>query len=148
MGRSYINVYLHIIFHVKSCACKMQEDDLSQIFRYIGGVIRSLSGCAHMVGGRPDHIHVLTTLPISTSISDLVKIIKCNTSKWIKGLKPEYENFSWQEGYAAFSVSESNKESVVNYIANQKDHHQNRTARDEFIHFLKKNGLSVDYIPW
>ena len=148
MGRSYINIYIHIIFHVKSGKCEMKEDDLPQIFRYIGGAIRSLSGCAHMVGGRPDHIHILTTLPISVGVSDFVRSIKANTSKWIKGLQPEYQDFSWQEGYGAFSVSESNKEAVVQYIANQKEHHQHRTARDEFIHFLKKNGLSVDYVPW
>ena len=147
MGRSYTNIIIHLIFHIKDSACFMKEEDLPQIFRYLGGIIRSGSGFPYTVGGRPDHVHILTTLPHAMSLPDFVRTIKANSSKWLKQLAPEYKNFSWQEGYGAFSVSESIKHSVIDYIGNQKQHHQRYSAYDEFIHFLEKNGISTEYIP-
>ena len=64
-----------------------------------------------------------------------------NTSRWIKGIHPRYEKFSWQTGYGAFSVSESCKGTVINYILNQKEHHKKVSAYDEYLLFLEKNGL-------
>lgn len=141
MGRSFINFNVHVIFHVKNNEYSIAEEDLSEVFRYIGGVIRSLDGYAFIVGGRPDHIHILSSVPIMMSLSDFVGKIKSNTSRWIKGLNNQYRQFAWQEGYAAFSVSESAKESVIHYIMNQKLHHQKYSAMEEFIHFLEKNNI-------
>lgn len=144
MGSSYINTNIHIIFHTKATTCVMEEDDLPRIFHYLGGIIRSLSGYAYMIGGRPDHIHILSSLPPTTSLSDYVRKIKSNSSKWIKGLRDGYKEFAWQEGYAAFSVSESNKQTVANYIAHQKEHHAERSVHDEYLIFLEKNGFFPD----
>ena len=144
MGRTYTNINVHIIFHIKSRECEMIEEDLPEIFRYIGGLVRNLSGYAFMIGGRTDHIHILSSLPVTTSLSDFVSRIKSNTSRWIKGLGVQYQNFSWQEGYGAFSVSESNKDEVIKYIINQKQHHQRHSAHDEFVRFMEKNRVLVD----
>ena len=141
MRATYSNIYLHIIFHIKNIATPIDENDLPEVFRYIGGVIRSNSGTAYIVGGRPDHIHILTSLPHTISLSDFVRAIKANSSRWIKGINPHYKNFSWQTGYGVFSVSESNKGIVTSYILNQKEHHKKVSAYDEFILFLEKNGL-------
>ena len=148
MGNSFTNIYVHLIFHTKSRGCMMREEDLSRVFHYIGGVIRNMSGRTFIVGGRPDHIHVLTTLPVSISLADFVRDIKSNTTKWIKTTDLYYKDFAWQEGYGAFSVSESNKDAVVHYIENQKGHHQTHTAQVEFCSFLKKHGYSVEDIRW
>ncbi|MBQ3217419.1 MAG: transposase [Akkermansia sp.] len=142
MGNSLCKIYVHLIFHTKSGACVVDEIHLSRVFQYIGGVIRSLSGCALAVGGRPDHIHILTSLPVSKSAADFVRDIKSNTSKWIKGLDKKYKDFSWQEGYAAFSVSESNKEKVISYITNQKEHHKIHTSQEEIRMFMMKHGIT------
>ena len=147
MGRSYTNIIIHLIFHIKDTACLMKEDDLPQIFAYMGGIIRGVSGFAYTIGGRPDHIHILTTLPLTMTLPDFVRTIKAGSSKWIKQLSSDYRNFAWQEGYAAFSVSESIKHNVIDYISNQKLHHQRCSAYSEFIHFLEKNGISTDYVP-
>ena len=80
------------------------------------------------------------------ALSDYVRTIKANSSKWMKSLGTEYANFSWQEGYGAFSVSESMKDAVINYIKHQKEHHQCRSANDEFAHFLERNGLLSDFV--
>ena len=148
MGNSFTNINVHLIFHTKSQGSTMREEDLPRIFRYIGGVIRTMSGCAFIVGGRPDHIHVLTTLPVQITLADFVRDLKSNTTKWIKGIDSCYKDFAWQNGYGAFSVSESNKDSVVQYIEGQKEHHQKHTAQEEFCKFLKKHGYSVEDIHW
>ena len=108
MRDTYSNIYLHIIFLIKNSADPIAEKDMPEVFRYIGGVIRS---------------------------------IKSNSSRWIKGINPRYQNFSWQTGYGAFSVSESCKGTVTNYILNQKEHHKRISTHDEFLHFLEKNGF-------
>lgn len=143
MGNSYISTNVHIIFHVKA-SCAIREEDLTQVYHYIGGIIRSLGGISYRVGGRPDHIHILATLPCTRSLADFVRSIKACTSKWIKEISSCYKDFSWQEGYASFSVSKSNIDTVVSYIANQKKHHERRTAQDEFNYFLKKHGFSFE----
>ena len=121
MGNSLINVRLHIIFHVKSTGCEMRSEHLPRIFRFIGGIIRAMGGKAYTIGGMPDHVHILTSLPVTVSLAAFVRNIKSNSSRWIKGLEMCYKRFSWQEGYGAFSVSESMKEAVIAYIDNQAD---------------------------
>ncbi|MDO5471290.1 MAG: IS200/IS605 family transposase [Akkermansia sp.] len=144
MAHTFTNAIFHIIFHTKRNSCVMKEEDLSRIFQYIGGIAREMSGYLYKVGGRPDHIHLLTPLPITSSLSDFVRIIKTNSSKWIKGLDEAYKEFAWQEGYGAFSVSESNKHAVMQYIEKQPEHHKNRTSEEEFDMFLAKNGYIRD----
>ena len=144
MGNSFTNINIHIIFRTKSSGLPIREEDLAEMFQYIGGIIRSLSGVAYMVGGRPDHIHILTSLPVAITVSELVRTIKSNSSKWIKDKHPAYQHFAWQEGYGAFSVSESNKQVVIDYISRQKAHHQKLTAQDEILIFMKKNGYTYE----
>lgn len=143
MSNSFSSITVHIIFHTKSTGCMMTEEDLPRIFHYIGGVIHALSGYVYTVGGRPDHIHILTSLPVTTSVADFVGKIKSNTSRWLKEIGPSYKNFSWQEGYGVFSVSESNRDKVISYISKQKEHHLKSSTQEEFRRFLFKHGISV-----
>ena len=71
MGNSFTNINIHIIFRTKSGGLQIREEDLAEMFQYIGGIIRSLFGVAYMVGGRPDHIHILTSLPVAITLSEL-----------------------------------------------------------------------------
>lgn len=114
---------------------------LPRVFRYIGGTIRAMGGNAYTIGGMPDHVHILTSLPVTISLADFVRNIKANTSRWIKGLDTHYNGFSWQEGYAAFSVSESMKETVLAYVDNQAAHHQKHSSHEELELFMKKHGI-------
>ena len=96
------------------------------------------------VGGVENHINILATLPKDMSLSDFVRIIKTDSSRWIKKIDDYYSRFSWQVGYGAFSVSSSVVDRTVNYIRNQSRHHKRRTFRDEYKLFLEAYGVEYD----
>ncbi len=120
------------------------EEHLPRVFEYIGGEIRAMKGIPFIVGGRPDHIHCLTTLPKTMPLSDFIMNIKKGASKWIKNIDNGYRMFAWQDGYGAFSVSYTNKDRVVNYIANQKQHHSKKSFQEEYIEFFKSNNIEYE----
>ena len=144
MADSFAQILIHLTFHVKTDAPTILEEHLPRVFEYIGGEVRGLGGIPYVIGGRPDHIHILTTLPKTQTLSDFIMYIKKGCSKWIKGVDARYARFVWQDGYGAFSVSYANKDKVVNYIANQQEHHRHKTLREEMKEFLEKNGMSYD----
>lgn len=92
----------------------------------------------------PDHVHILCDLHPGVSLSSLIKDIKIATNLWIKesGLFPEFTN--WQEGYGAFTYSVKEKETIINYIKNQKEHHRNENFEQEFSKLLKENGIECE----
>ena len=137
MANTLVKMNVHIVFHVKSTGIKMRTEDLERIFSYIGGIPME-------VGGVENHIHILTTLPKDMSLSDFVRIIKTDSSRWIKKIDDYYSRFSWQVGYGAFSVSSSVVDRTVNYIRNQSRHHKRRTFRDEYKLFLEAYGVEYD----
>ena len=122
----------------------MHEDDLPRIFAYIGGVINGVNGLPIAVGGRPDHIHILASLPKTMSLADFIRAIKADSSKWIKKLRDDYASFEWQEGYGAFSVSPSLIDKTVNYIRGQEEHHRKRSFQEEYRLFLEAYGIQYD----
>ncbi len=109
----------------------------------MGGLVKELKGKPIIINGMSDHIHLLILLPPNVSISDAMRFIKANSSKWAKerfGIK-----FAWQKGYGAFSVSRSNVDVVAKYIKNQELHHKGFDFKTEFVSLLDKN--DVDYYP-
>lgn len=91
----------------------------------------------------PDHTHVFLSIKPDTRISDLVRDIKSNSSKWVNDNKKSNVRFSWQEGFGAFSYSKSQKDQVVHYIVNQAEHHRTKTFKEEYIALLQK--FEIDY---
>ena len=91
MASTLVQQYMHIVFHTKSTSITMREEDLPRVFDYIGGVIRNINGVSIQVGGRPDHIHILASMPKTMSLAEFVRTIKSNSSKWIKTLDGYYE---------------------------------------------------------
>ena len=144
MASSLVKIDLHIIFHVKSTSVVMRHEDLPRIFQYIGGVIKELGGIPFIVGGVCDHIHILTTLPKSLALTDFIRDIKANSSKWIKEIDVRYSRFFWQDGYGAFSVSPSLIEKTISYIRHQEEHHKSRTFEEEYKLFLEAYGITYD----
>ena len=144
MASTLVQQYMHIVFHTKSTSITMREEDLPRVFDYIGGVIRNINGVSIQVGGRPDHIHILASMPKTMSLAEFVRTIKSNSSKWIKTLDGYYEPFMWQEGYGAFSVSASVLDKTAKYIKNQKVRHRDRTFIDEYKQFLDAYHVEYD----
>lgn len=144
MANSYIHINIHITFHIKTGIHPIVSDDLPRFFAYIGGCVRAQGAKALAVGGMPDHIHILASIPATITLSEFVKKIKVWSSKWLKSLGDGYHDFAWQDGYGAFSVSHSVIPATVNYIANQAEHHKKLTFREEYIRFLQANEIEYD----
>ena len=134
---------VHIIFHTKS-ATPMCKDDLARIHAYIGGIVKGLGSIPIQIGGVENHVHILATLPKTMSLSDFVRSIKAESSRWMKGLGEGYGKFAWQEGYGAFSVSASVVESTVAYICKQEEHHRKESFVEEYRRFLDAYKMEYD----
>ncbi|MBX2934508.1 MAG: IS200/IS605 family transposase [Ferruginibacter sp.] len=144
MPGTFSQVYIQVVFAVKgreNLIGKAWKDDLH---KYIAGIIKGKGHKSIIVNGMPDHIHVFIGLKPAMSISDLARDIKNNSSKWINDNKLIQGKFQWQEGYGAFSYSQSHIENVYNYILNQEEHHKVKSFREEYIDFLKKFEIEHD----
>jgi putative transposase len=86
----------------------------------------------------------LAKLRPDRALSDVLRDLKSNATGWMHDVFPSLADFSWQRGYAAFTVSQSHLEQVQTYVTRQKEHHQRVSFRDEFILFLKANGIEYD----
>jgi putative transposase len=93
---------------------------------------------------RPEHIHLYIALPSTISIADLVNALKANSARWIRQTFPNRRLFSWQEGYAAFSVSSSLENMVIDYIRNQDEHHRGRDFQAELLELFGRHGIEYD----
>ena len=122
----------------------MRTEDLQRIYRYIGGIIKGLEGIPIEIGGTSNHVHILTSLPKSLALTDFIREIKANSSKWIRQLDTHYIQFAWQDGYGAFSVSPSLLEKTVQYIRSQEEHHKKRSFSEEYRLFLDAYGITYD----
>ena len=115
-----------------------------RLYAYIGGIIKELGGTLIEINAMPDRIRFYAYMPKTISVSKFVEIVKANSSKWIHAAFPEKNNFEWQDGYGAFSVSKSSESMVIQYIRNQQNHHRKRSFQEEFIDMLKKYGVEYD----
>ena len=144
MSDSYTNLLYHIEFSTKDRRPLIRSEYEPRIDDYIGGTIRSLGGICLGLNGTEDHIHLLAKLRPDRALSDVLRDLKANASGWMHDVFPSLKHFSWQRGYGAFTVSQSNVNEVRRYIAKQKLHHRKISFRDEFIEFLKANGIEYD----
>ena len=143
MSRSLAAVLLHVVFSTKNRTFFLQADELrSKTHAYLCGILRNLDCSPVQIGGVADHVHILLGFSRSLTIADLIKKLKVSSTTMIKdtGLL----DFTWQAGYGVFSVSESTKESVISYIANQELHHKKLTFQDELRALLKKHCVAFD----
>lgn len=144
MSHSFTNLIYHIVFSTKYRRPLITADREDELYKYIGGTIRGLGGISLKINGVADHVHVLAKLRADKAVSAVLRELKSNSSGWMHEVFPEMRDFSWQRGYGAFTVSQSNIGIVANYIAKQKEHHRKRSSRDEFVDFLKVNRIDFD----
>lgn len=141
MAHSYVCVYVHIVFSTKDRRPLIPDDKHRLLCKYLAGIAKNYGMKALATGGMPDHLHILLSLAPEISVSKAVNVLKSNSSKWMKG---ESRQFAWQEGYAAFSVSTSALNEVIDYINRQEEHHKRRDFAQEYLALLKKHGMQYD----
>jgi putative transposase len=144
MGQSLVKNYIHIVFSTKYRQPLITEEIEPELHAYLGGICRNLESNPVKIGGYNNHIHILCMLSKKIALMKLLEEVKSHSSKWIKTKGKEFQNFFWQDGYGAFSVNPAEVDVVINYIANQKDHHRKKTFQDEYIDFLKKYKVDFD----
>jgi putative transposase len=136
------NVVVHLIFSTKQRKPLIGPDVRSDLFSYLGGIVREMRGTALIINGTCDHVHILIRIRPAHSIAEIARVVKTNSSRWMR--EKGHKEFGWQSGYGAFSVSESNIPGVIRYIATQDEHHRKRSFQEEFVVFLKKNKVACD----
>lgn len=137
MANTYSQIYIHIVFAVKGRQSLISVNWKEEIYRYITGIVTNKEQKLIAINGMSDHIHILVGLKPDKSISDLVRDIKSNSSKFINDKKWINGKFEWQTGFGAFSYSHSQLTNVINYIQCQEEHHKTKTFKEEYIEFLK-----------
>lgn len=142
MAQSLTKIYIHLIFHTKVGTVKREH--LQELWSYISSIARSQNSYVIKTGGEPDHVHMLCTLPKQLSIPEFVEEVKKGSSRWIKEKGSDYHQFTWQRGYAAFSVSQSQVDNVTKYIDNQYEHHKKQSFQDEYLEWLQRYEIDYD----
>jgi REP-associated tyrosine transposase len=144
MPQSLSAVYIHLVFSTKDRRPFLRDREMRvRLHAQLGGISKTL-GCAPILtGGVEDHVHMLSRFGRTITQAEWVKELKRVSNLW---LKEEYNirGFEWQGGYADFSVSESNLETVKRYIANQEHHHRGIKFQDELRELLRRHRLEWD----
>lgn len=142
MAHTYCSSLFHCVFSTKGREDLLPIALQGELWAYIRGIARKNGFDTLKVGGTTNHCHVLLVLPPAIPLSKAIQLIKGGSSKW---MKEKVRNFSWQEGYGAFSVSISHLNDTLRYIENQREHHKRRNFEEEFLQFLKRH--NIDYDP-
>jgi REP element-mobilizing transposase RayT len=144
MANTYTSLFLHLVFSTKSRTEFISPDIEERVWRYLGGIARNHRATAIQIGGMKDHVHVLVMTPPTVAPFEIARYLKGDSSKWIHEEFRDLQDFAWQDGYGAFTVSKSNVRGVVSYIQNQRAHHQTRTFQEEYLEFLTRHGVAYD----
>lgn len=141
---TYTQLYYHIVFgtkHRKSC---LKKDNRDELYKYIWGILNKKNCHLYRINGVEDHLHIFTHIHPSISLSNLVKDIKLAFSYWIKNNKIFPMFSGWQDGYAAFTKSDNDKDKVINYIKNQEEHHRKKSFKEELQVLLQEVGIEFN----
>jgi REP element-mobilizing transposase RayT len=144
MPQSFTVLHCHIVFSTKNRTPRITADLQPRLYEYLGGILRAENSPLLAVGGMPDHVHLLVSLSKQKSVSDTLRVLKANSSKWVHETFPGMGDFAWQAGYGAFAVSCSNLEKVERYIANQAAHHRTMSFQEEFVALLQRHEIEFE----
>ena len=145
MPQSLSRILVHTVFSTKSREPFLTDKAVrEEMHAYIAGTCTKLGSPSMVVGGVADHVHILCALSKNVAVAKFVYDVKRSSSKWIKTKGHNFAVFHWQNGYGAFSVSESQVTRVKAYIANQEQHHRKLTFEEEFRRFLKAHPVEYD----
>lgn len=144
MPNTYTQIHLQLVFAVKYRTSIIAPDWKYDLYNYMTGIIQNHNHKLIAINGMPDHVHLLIGMRPTQALSDLMQKLKQDSSKWINDKKLTGSRFAWQEGYGAFSYGKSQLPAVINYIANQEEHHRTRTFLEEYRRFLDTFEIKYD----
>lgn len=144
MANTYTQLNVHAVFAVKGRRNFLKDNFRYDLFKYISGILNNNKQFSLAVNGFTDHIHIFFELHPTTAVSDILRIVKTNSSKWINENHFINGHFNWQEGYGAFSYSRSQRDNVINYIKDQERHHSKTSFKEEYMGLLEKFEIEYD----
>ena len=136
-------MHAHLVFATKNREQLILPEWREKLHEYLGGTVKGLGAVTQGIGGVEDHVHLLVGFKATHRLSDFMQELKKSSSTWIHN-EIGFKKFSWQEGYSAFSVSAPARPAVRRYIANQEEHHREKSHREELIELLEKAGIEFD----
>lgn len=142
MPQSLSKIYMHCVFSTKKRMPLITSGVRDDLHSYMVGTLSKLGSYVYATYANPDHVHILCTLPRTITVAELMSKVKSSSSRWMK--TKGINNFSWQDGYGAFSVSSSKLGIVKNYIINQAEHHKRDSFQDELRKFFQEYELEYD----
>jgi REP element-mobilizing transposase RayT len=143
MANTYSQINIHCVFAVKGRENIITNTFRNELHKYMYGILKNDNVFPLAIGGWKDHVHVFFELTPDLKISDLMRMLKSTSSKWINENRFVKGKFQWQEGYGAFSYSRSQRDEVINYIKKQEEHHSKKTFREEYMDMLKN--FAIEY---
>jgi putative transposase len=144
MAGTYCNLLYHVLFSTKGRRPLISSAMKSRLHDYIGGIVRGEDGDLLEINSVADHVHLLVRLHPTQAVADVVRIIKSNSSRWANEKFRSAPSFAWQEGYTAFTVSQSQVARLLAYIRGQEEHHRKRDFRHELVALLRRNGIGFE----
>ena len=144
MAHTYTALHYHVIFSTRNREPWLTAAIRDRLWPYLGGIARENKMQAVEIGGVTDHAHALLVIPASMPVAKAVQLMKGGSSLWLKDTFRQLSAFAWQDGYGAFSVSESQVDSVRDYIRRQVEHHRTHTFADEYRAFLRRHRIAFD----
>jgi len=141
MPHSFCSSLYHCVFSTKERRPLIVPEIQTRLWSYMGGVAREHGMKSLIVGGMPDHVHLLLSLPSTLAVADALRAIKHGSSLW---MHQSFQHFAWQQGYGAFSIGWRQVDVTVAYIEQQAEHHKKRDFQAEFLSILKKHTIECD----
>ncbi|MGD0337601.1 MAG: IS200/IS605 family transposase [Bacteroidota bacterium] len=144
MANTYTQIHIQIVFTVQGKLNLINIKHREEIEKYITGIVQNNGHKLLAIYCMPDHVHIMISYRPNQSLSDLVRDIKANSSRFITEARIVPGKFSWQEGYGAFSYSLNDIDAVIHYIRNQEYHHKRRSFKEEYLELLKEFSIEYD----
>jgi putative transposase len=143
MANTYTKLFIHAIFAVRGRENVISLRWKDGLYRYITGIVTNNDQKLMIINGMPDHIHLLLGIKPTLALSDLIRDIKANSSRFINEQRWVQGRFEWQHGFGAFTCNPAELDTIINYIKNQEEHHKMKSFKEEYVNLLNYN--DIDY---
>lgn len=141
MADTYTKLFIHVVFAVKGRENIISTRWKDDLFKYISGIVTNNDQKLMIINGMPDHIHILLGLKPTMALSNLVRDVKANSSRFVNEQKWVHGKFEWQHGFGAFTCNPAELDSIINYIKNQEEHHKKKRFKEEYVDLLNYNEI-------